>query len=234
MGSLITRSLWLGGTPFMLAFLIGGLSTMFLGMAIGSVTFFLKGPYFAIATLGVAMIARITIGNTLPRATSLTADLLSNYSLTNRYYLALVTAFVTFIVIYLVVHSRIGLGMKAIREDEEEASAIGINPFKTKMIALMMSSFFGGLAGGLYAFFYASYYWHTSFELLWCFEPILITFIGGAGTMIGPVIGSIFFVAMQEIFILTAGEAGTVIFGAAFIVVVLFLPKGLVGLVSKS
>jgi branched-chain amino acid transport system permease protein len=234
MGSLVTRLLWLDGTPFVVALLIGGITTLVLGMAIGSITFFLKGPYFSIATLAVAMIARITIGNILPRATSLTADLLRNYSLINCYYLALVTAFVTFVVIYLVVHSKIGLGMKAIREDEEEASAIGINPFKTKMIALMMSSFFGGLAGGLYAFFYASYYWYTPFELLWCFEPILITFIGGAGTIIGPVIGSIFFVAMQEIFILTAGEAGTLIFGAAFILVVLLLPKGLVGLVSKS
>jgi branched-chain amino acid transport system permease protein len=234
MGSLVTRFLWLDGMPFLLAFLIGGIATLILGLLIGSVTFFLKGPYFSIATLAVAMIARITIGNIFPRATSLTTELLRNYNITNCYYLALVTASVTFLVIYLVVNSKLGLGMKAIREDEDEASAIGINPFKTKMASLMVSSFFGGLAGGMYAFFYASFYWHTPFELLWCFEPILITFIGGAGTIIGPVIGSVFFVAMQEIFILTAGEAGTLIFGAAFILVVLFLPKGLIGLVSKS
>jgi branched-chain amino acid transport system permease protein len=199
-GVLVTRHLWLAGMPFIPAFLLGGIGTTILGVLVGSFTFFLKGPYFSIVTLAIAMIARLTIGNILPRATSLPTDLLKNYSISSSYNLSLLTAFMTLAVTYLAVHSKIGLAMKAIREDEEEASAIGINSFKTKRVALMISSFFGGLAG----------------------------------TMIGPIVGSVFFVLFEELFILTAGEAGVLMFGVAFILVVLFLPKGLVGLFIKS
>jgi len=136
----------------------------------------------------------------------------------------------------LIVNSRLGLGMIAIREDEEAAAATGINTFRYKVLALGVSAFFAGLAGGVYAYYQASYYYFTPFELIWAFEPLLIAFIGGTGTIIGPIIGAVCYVALRELFAITLGEASVIVFGCLFILVILFLPGGLIeaaGKVSK-
>jgi len=123
--------------------------------------------------------------------------------------------------------------MEATRDDEEAAQTVGVNIFKYKVIAFMLSSFFAGLAGGGFAYFHASFYWHLPFGLMWCFEPILIAFIGGVGSFIGPIVGSVCYVLLKEIFALTLGEMNVLIFGIVFILTILFFPKGIIGLPSK-
>ncbi len=118
--------------------------------------------------------------------------------------------------------------MLTVREDEEAAAAVGINVFRHKVLALALSAFFAGLAGSLFAYYYASYYYYIPFELDWCFDPLLIAFIGGVGTLVGPTIGTIIFVVLRQIFTLTLGEAHIVIFGIIFILIVFILPGGLI------
>jgi branched-chain amino acid transport system permease protein len=229
-GALTTRLLWLNGMPFPLAILAGGLSSVLLAVIVGFPALRLRGHYFAIGTLALAWIGHITIGNLLPGISFLTGRYVATYSLVLRYYVFLVIMVAALVTIYLVVNSRIGLGMEATRDDEDAAQTAGVNIVKYKVIAFTISSFFVGLAGGGFAFFYASYYWYLPFGLMWCFEPILITFIGGVGTFIGPIIGAVCYVVLKEIFALTLGEINILIFGIVFILTILFFPKGIIGL----
>jgi branched-chain amino acid transport system permease protein len=228
LGALFMRLLWIRGAPFYLALLTGGVSASVLAIILGMPGLRLKGAYFAIGTLALAVIARVTVGNILPGVSFLPGQYLAAYSLKPRYYLSLVLMLVTVATTYLIVNSRLGLGMVAIREDEEAAGSLGINTLKYKMIALVVSATLAGLAGGVYAFYQASYYYFTPFDLIWAFEPLLIAFIGGTGTIMGPVIGAIAYVALREIFAITLGEASVIVFGILFILVVLFLPGGLI------
>jgi branched-chain amino acid transport system permease protein len=232
-GALATRLTWVIGLPFYLAFPAGGISALCLAGVIGLPSLRLRGHYFAIGTFALAIISRIVIGNILPGVAVAPGEYVANYSLLPRYYLALSLAFTVTLVTYLVVHSRLGLGMMTTRDDEEAAEAIGVNTFKLKVIAFALSSFFTGLGGGFFAFYYISYYYYVPFDLLWCFEPLLITFVGGVATITGPILGSILFVALKEAFALTFGEISVLIFGAVFVLVVLFFPEGLVTLAGK-
>src|SRR5205823_4860217 len=84
--------------------------------------------------------------------------------------------------------SRLGLGMRAIREDEEAAEASGVGALRLKLLALALSTALAGLAGGLFAYYHISYYPAHPFSPTWTFDALLITFIGGVGTVHGPVL----------------------------------------------
>lgn len=232
-GALATRLLWTAGLPLYLAIGAGGLASVLLAVIIGLPALRLKGHYFAIGTLAVAWIARITVGNVLPGISFLPAPYMAAYSLVPRYYVFFTVMVGALLTIYFVVNSRTGLGMEATRDDEEAAQTAGVNIFKYKVIAFIISSFFVGLAGGSFGYFHASFYWHLPFGLMWCFEPILIVFIGGVGSFAGPIIGSICYVLLKEAFALTLGEMNVLIFGIVFILTILFFPKGVIGLPSK-
>ncbi len=233
LGAITTRSLWVWGTPFLLAFLIGGAVAVIFAMIVGHPALRLKGIYFAIGTLGLAQILKITVGNVLPTVADLPGDYIATYNLIPRYYLFLILAIITVAVVYWIGHSRLGLGMMAVREDEEAAKASGVNTFKQKMIALAISTFFAGLAGGAFAFYHVSYYHDLPFSPIWTFDALLITFVGGVGTLVGPIIGSFFYAIFKEFFARTFPELHVFIFGIVFILVVLLLPGGLVEMAAR-
>jgi branched-chain amino acid transport system permease protein len=227
-GALITRGLWLGGTPFPLALLMGGLGAAAFAMLIGGPTFRLRGAYFAIGTLGVAEALRITVARQFPLITSLPGPELASYDLATRYYLALGLAAAVTATAAGLRRSWIGLGLEAVREDEEAARATGVSVLAHKLLALAVSSFFAGLAGGVFAFQQVSYYPSAAFGPTWTFDALLITYVGGLGTVVGPVIGALFFIVVQEQLALNLAQGHQIIFGVLFIVVVLVFPGGLV------
>ena len=124
--------------------------------------------------------------------------------------------------------SRAGLGMQAIREDEEAAEASGVNALGLKLLALALSTALAGLAGGLFAYYHISYYPSHPFGPHWTFDALLITFVGGVGTLHGPVLGAIFYVLLKEYLAVRWVDFHLLIFGALFIGIVLLLPGGLV------
>jgi branched-chain amino acid transport system permease protein len=227
-GAFVTRTLWLDETPFALAFILGGLAAVVFGMLIGAPTFRLRGAYFAIGTLGVAEVLRITVSQNIPFISTMPGPLIASYELPPRYYLALGLALAATGTAYLLLRSPWSLGILALREDEEAAQATGVHVLRHKLLALALSSFFAGLAGGVFAFQQISYYPSAPFSALWTFDALLITFIGGLGTLVGPVIGAIFFILVRQQLAVALVEIHQVIFGILFIVIVLIFPGGLV------
>lgn len=226
-GALITRLLWVGKIPILLALFGGGVAAALLAGIVGIPCLRMRSAYFPIGTLALSMIAQITVGNIFPLAGSLSSEYIVGYNLSSRYYLALLVAVLTVLVVYQVVNSRKGLALVAIRDDEGAAEAMGVKTFRYKILALLISSFLAGLGGGIFAYHQVSYYYYTTFELSWSFLPTLTTFIGGLGTILGPIIGSMCFLALSEIFAISLGEIHILIFGFTFILIVLFLPGGL-------
>lgn len=227
-GSLVTRLIWLQGLPLLLGILAGGISAAISALIIGFPGLRLKGIYFSIGTLALAEAVRITINNILPGISALPAVALRNYSLISRYYLCFVVLALTVAVTSWLTKSKLGLGMMSVREDEDAARAIGVDVFRHKLIAFTISAALAGLAGSGFAYFHVSYYPSLTFSPEWTFDALIVTFVGGVGTVIGPLVGALFFVLIRDV--LSANLVGIhlLIFGVLFIVVVLLLPGGMV------
>jgi branched-chain amino acid transport system permease protein len=230
MGALVTRLLWTKNIPILLSLPLGGLAAALLAMIVGIPCFRMRVAYFPIGTLALGMIALLTVGNVFIAATALSPKLLQSFELFSRYYLALGLAVLTIVLIHFFLRSRPGLAIVAIRDNEKAAAAIGIKTLKYKTLALLVSTFLAGLAGGLYAYKHVSYYYDAPFDLNWSFAPALTTFVGGISTIAGPIVGSICFLALSEIFAVTLGQVHVLIFGLCFILIVLFLPGGLLSI----
>jgi branched-chain amino acid transport system permease protein len=228
MGALVARVTWLGGWPLPLAFVASAVAGVAIALVIGLPTFRLRGVYFSVGTLALAEMLRITVTNTQPNISALPTSQLVGYSLQPRYYVALALAACCVAATYALAHSRLGLGMVAVREDEDAAQATGVDALRHKVAALVISAFFAGLAGAAFAYHDVSYYLYRPFSPLWTFDPLLAVFIGGVGTVVGPVIGAVFYVVVSDLLAQQLVELHLIVFGVLFILVVLLLPGGLV------
>jgi len=228
LGALTTRTLWIAGAPVLVGMAAGAAVAGLFALLIGAVAFRLRGAYFAIGTLALGEILRITVGNVLSEISTLPAATIAGYRLASRYYLALGLATVAVLAVAALGSSRLGLGMQAIREDEDAAEASGVGALRLKLLALLLSTALAGLAGGLFAYYHISYYPAHPFSPHWTFDSLLITFIGGVGTVHGPVLGAVFYVFLREYLAIGWVDFHLLIFGALFIAIVLLLPGGLV------
>jgi branched-chain amino acid transport system permease protein len=233
-GSLATRLLWTSGTPLAVSMLAGCAGAVALALLVGLPAFKLRGVYFAIGTLALGQILFVAVGNEFPLISALPARALASYELLPRYYLFLSVAAATVAISYLLVHSRVGLGMMAVREQEDAAESLGVSALRHKLIALVLSALLAGLAGGAFAYYHVSYYPQFPFSPVWTFDSVMMAYIGGIGTVIGPVIGALFYVVVKEYLALNLVELHLIVFGTLFILVVLFLPGGLVEAWTKA
>lgn len=233
-GTLVTHFIWKAGIPFYLAMAAGGVAAMVLAVIIGLPTLRLKGLYFGIGTFALAEVCRIVVGSTFHRMLKMPSSYVASYNLISRYYVAFVVAVLAIVIVYLVTRSKLGLGMVAVRDDETAAQVTGVNTFKCKVLALFISALLAGLAGGVFAYLRVSFHYiFMMFSPVWTFEPLMAAIIGGAGTLVGPIIGSVFLVILSEIFALKLGEAHLIVFGFLFVLVVMYFPYGLVGSVGQ-
>ena len=233
LGSLATRLLWIRGVHIVPSILAGSLLAVAFALLIGAPAFRLKGVYFSIGTLALAEILNVTVGNVFPEISSLPVKELVAYDLIPRYYALLGLAVFIIGGAYLLVNSRLGLGMMAVREEEDAAESLGVSALRHKLLALAVSAFFTGLAGGAFAFYHVGYYYQYPFSPSWSLDMLTMVYIGGQGTILGPIIGAVFFVALRQFLLLNVGEYHLIIFGVLFILVVLFLPGGIVSLWGK-
>jgi branched-chain amino acid transport system permease protein len=227
-GALVTREMWFGGRPLAVSLVVGVAVTALAAGVVGVPMLRFRDIYFSVGTLAMGVAVFVTIGNIRPGISSLPVDALRDYQFTGPYFLALVVLVVTVGVSMQLARSKLGLGMMAVRDDEQAAGAIGVSALGHKMVAFVISAALAGLAGGSFAYFSVSYYPNFPFHVAWTFEAILAVFIGGIGTVAGPVVGAVFFVVGRDTLPTDIGEFQVVVFGLLFIVVVLLLPGGMV------
>lgn len=181
--------------PLWLALLAGGLLAAFVAFLIGAPVLRLRGDYLAIATLGFSEIIRIVITN----AQSFTNGALGIKdipALNDVRYIFVATA-VTFIFVTALVNSSYGRAFKAIREDEIAAEAMGVNLYKHKCMAFMMSAFFAGIGGGLYGALLGTVD-PKNFLFTLTYNFLLIIVLGGMGSITGSMLGAVIVTAGLE------------------------------------
>ena len=230
----------LGLTPWIGMFLGGALAAV-LGAIVGYLgfRFGLRGFYFVLLTVAFAEICRIgvsnidALGGPLGLYITFTGDPRQFQFQDGRvyYYIALALMLVATLTAWAVERRRFGVYLAAIREDEVAAEALGVNAFKYKMLAMIVSSFLTGLGGTFYAFYLFSLQPNTLFGIPLSVEIIIRPIVGGAGTLLGPIVGSFILTPLAEISRRYLGQGGLhgahlIAYGVLLIAVVLFLPEG--------
>lgn len=215
------------GVPFYMAMLVAGIAATVVACIIGPPTLRLRGAYFGIGTLAVAEVLRLFMTTAIPYEMYAPPDYYTSFSLIKSYYIGLTITIITIAIAYIVVHSRLGLVLQAIRDDEDAANASGINPAKYKMIVFIISSFLAGLAGGVFGFYRGVIIASHQFSPMWTLGPLVAATIGGWGTLSGPIWGSMVYVILQEVLGRYVRELHFILTGIIFILVIMFLPYGL-------
>ena len=235
----MVHSLQMIHLPFFPAIIVGGLVTASIGFLLAFPVFRVRGDYLAIVTLGFGLIIRVILNNAIG-ITNGPLGLKGIGAYTNLWWSWGWLVF-SLIVIMSLINSRYGRAMKAIRDDEDVAIAMGINSFKIKMIAFVTSAFFEGVAGGLLAHLITTIS-PTMFTFLLTFNLLIIIVVGGLGSMTGSIIATVIVVWGSEllrfvdqpmhIFSLTIpGVPGMrmVVFSILLIVVMIFAREGIMG-----
>jgi len=231
----------LGLSPF-LGMAAGGILGAMFALPIGLICFRLRGPYFSLATLAVAEIVRLVALNweeltagpmgllitTLPPISfaGMTVDWESKAPF---YYLAVALALFAMGLNYAVSRSRLGAYLTAVREDIDSAEGVGIDTVRTRLLALALSAFVAGLAGGFYALYFRYIDPDAVFAVSLSVEMIFIAVIGGLATTAGPIVGAVVLVTISELF-RERFQAGHLIFYGLFMMLVIrYLPEGIWG-----
>ncbi|MBC8175950.1 MAG: branched-chain amino acid ABC transporter permease [Desulfobacteraceae bacterium] len=197
----------------------------------------LRGDYFALGTLGLGEILRVVFtqgGSLTGGPVGLMLPSSEYRSMIPYYFFALSIALLALLCVWLLVRSRVGLALVAIREDEEAAAANGIHVLKFKIFAFAVGAFFTGLCGSLFAYYLFHIHPSGFFSLNWALLPVLMTILGGMGTLMGPVVGAFVLASVFELANLWLPEIHPIFSGAFIILVMLFLPGGIMSLGEKG
>jgi branched-chain amino acid transport system permease protein len=233
--------LGLGLSPFF-GMLAGGIIGALFALPIGLICFRLRGPYFSLATLAVAEIVRLVALNweqltagpmgllitTLPPM-SFAGMAIDWESKIPFYYLAVALALFAMGLTYVVSRSRLGAYLTAVREDMDSAEAVGIDTVRERVVALVLSAFVVGLAGGFYSLYFRYIDPDAVFAISLSVEMVFIAVVGGLATTAGPIVGAVVLVGISEIF-RERFQAGHLIFYGLFMMLVIrYLPEGIWG-----
>jgi branched-chain amino acid transport system permease protein len=227
----------LGISPWASVFL-GVVLAMISAAMIGLVSFRLRGPYFALCTIAFAEVLRLVAKN-LPNVTGgdvgIQVPLLFTHSTIRSFYYAgvLLTAF-AFALSAWIERSRFGYYLMAIREDQDTALSVGVNATHCKLWALVISAAITGLGGALYASMFLFIVPDQVLAMDISTEIAIVAMLGGAGSLLGPLLGSVILESSSEIFKNVFKEANLLIYGVLIVVVVLFMPEGLVGAITRK
>jgi branched-chain amino acid transport system permease protein len=217
------------------AFVASGLVAAIASLVIGLPTFRLRGPYFAIATIGISEAVRIIMTN-LPFTGGA-----SGYRIVEKgpfrqmehYFTALGLATIAVIIAMLTARSKFGFGLRAIRQDEDAAADVGVNPFTEKLKAHALAAALAGMAGGVLARRAAYIEPGGVFAFATSVQFLLMPVIGGIGTVWGPVIGGVVFGIIEEEIIAEFPSVHLLIYGALLILIILVEPGGILGTIRK-
>ncbi len=237
----------LGPQPVWIAFLGGILMAALFGFLIGKLAFRVRGAYFVIVTISFAQVMRMValnwvdltegpmaLNNIPPLSVWLPWDgVIPLYKKEYNYLLVLAVAVVCFLVIQRLVQSRVGRALVALRENESLARSVGIDVTRYLVVATVIAAGMAGAAGGLYTH-YIRIVDPDVFMFIYTVTMVIMVVTGGKGTLAGPIVGGLAFGILPEVLREVARpEVQWIIYGVAMIVVVFFLPQGIVPAVKN-
>jgi branched-chain amino acid transport system permease protein len=230
------------GLPIWLTVPLAGLVAGVFGVLIGAITLRLQGPYFVIVTLAFSEVLRILATNWIaltngpmgiagvPQPPSVAAaGIVGGKQI--YYFMAAGLVAVSLYLAWRLVRSNSGRAAVAVRENRFVAQSVGVDPFVTALHVFALSAVLAGFAGGFYAH-YVSFVGPEVFRFSFMASMIIMVLMGGKGTLLGPVLGAVIVVALEES-LRQAQELRLTLFGLIVMAVVLFAPRGLMGLLAR-
>lgn len=220
------------GLPAVPAWLLAGAVSALVALLLGLAVLRLRGHAFAIATLVVVELLREIVngwvsltgggmGINLPTAMS------PQQGARHYFYAMLVLVVLTYLAMHAVAVRRLGFGLRCIKQNEDAASMVGVNTTVFKSLAFMLSAAFTAAAGAVYASWTAYIEPADVFDIMFSIKAIVMVLLGGAGTLLGPLLGAVTFLALDELVWRNFLTLHTGILGVLIIVLILFLPMGL-------
>jgi branched-chain amino acid transport system permease protein len=219
--------------PLPLVIVFGGLVSFILALLMGFLTLRLRGMYFIIFTFGVSELMRHFLLWWETNMKGTVGRFVVSVDYPTVYYVMLAIFAAALLTAFLIRRSKFGLALRSIGEYEEAALHIGINVTFLKTITFAVSSFFMGAAGATMATRWTYIDPSIAFNPLFSFMPVLMAIFGGIGRLYGPILGATIFALLEEVLITRFPYYYMLFFGIILIVVILFLPYGLVGLIKE-
>jgi branched-chain amino acid transport system permease protein len=229
---------WLG-VPFQAGLIAGAAVAALFALLISYPVFRMRGIYFAIGTLILPEVLKVwfsywrPVGNVyqgMGAGYSVTG--VAGVTLVDTYWLGLAVAAASIIVVHLILRTRLGLGLTAIRDNENTAASAGANVFRLKLSSFIIAAFIMGIVGAVYYIFSPRINPTGGYSIRWLLVPLMATVIGGEGLEEGPIIGAaiITFLTFQ---LADYGAWSLLIQGIILLVVVTVMPQGIAGLLRQ-
>ncbi len=227
---LVAKLAW----PWPLAVLAGTAVAVALAVPLGWIMLRLRGPYFALGMLGLMQVLT-TVASAWSGVTGGGEGIYLPPTATLRplYYASAGLVVAGIAVTWLVERSAFGLKLLSIREDELAADAMGVDTTRAKLAAFVIASIFPAVAGGLYAWRLSYIDPSSAFPLSYEVRTILMSIFGGAGTVLGPLLGGIVLTIVGEVLWAKFAELHLLLFGSLIVLVLLFMPEGLIPLLRR-
>jgi branched-chain amino acid transport system permease protein len=221
-----------------LAMILGPIVVLPIALIVGWICFRLRGPYFTLSTIAVGEVVRLVAlnwNNLTGGAVGVVIrpSLFTGTSKLPYYYIVLVIAVSSVLLCSVLSRRKLGYYLMAIREDEETGESIGIDTTRYKLIALALSASLTAVVGAFYANYFLFVDPTIVLPLALSVEIVLMAIIGGLGTVAGPILGAILLKLSSELFRNEFAQANLLIYGVLLIVVILFMPGGLIGGVRR-
>jgi len=227
---------FLGLDPFLSVFL-AGLVAVALALPTAALVFRFQGGYFAVGTWVVAEVYYLVIANSSVLGGGLGRSLQALRGIPRAererltYWIALAVGVGAVALVYLLLRSRRGLALTAIRDSARASESLGIDVFRSKLFAYLIAAFGGGVAGALIYLNLLRILPTAAFSVNWTAAMIFVVVIGGIGTIEGPIVGTLVFFVLREL-LADYGAWYLIVLGAVAIAVMVWAPHGLWGLVA--
>ncbi|MEW6425711.1 MAG: branched-chain amino acid ABC transporter permease [Bacillota bacterium] len=223
------------GFPVWLGVLFGGVVAVLFALVISVPIFRMRGVYFTIATWIVAEALLVFFSNWAYVRQGMGFFIRAAYKLTTDqlYYAALFLGLGAVVLVYVLLRTKLGLGLMAMRDEETAAETAGVEIFRSKLACFLISSFVVGLTGGVFYLSQVFIQPYAAFGINWTIAVVFMVIIGGIGTIEGPVIGAVIYVILQQYLSEYVGMS-LLILGAVAILVILASPAGIMGTVQKK
>ena len=218
------------GFPVLLALPFSGFAGVILGLLFAP-TLRLSGIYFAIVSLALAGICRLIIANMPERITggSFGLQLGSRAEPVLSFYVMMFVMLLALGTILWLSRSRLGKALRAVRDDAEAADMMGVNVVRVRLYGWLIAAFFPALCGGIEAWYTNVVDTETAFNTLTTAKTVIYAVAGGLGTVTGPIVGAVAMVWLDELIWRQFPRINLLILGIATVLLVLFLPRGLIG-----
>ncbi len=219
--------------PLPLVIFIGGLASFILAYLVGSATLRLRGMYFTMFTFGLVELVRNLVHWWEVNITGTVGRLIASEEPITIFYGMVAIFLAVLFASWLIKRSRFGLALRSIGESEEAAAHTGVNVNRIKAVTFGVSAFFMGLTGATMCMRWSYIDPTTAFSIQYSFMPVLMAIFGGMGHLYAPVLGATIFSLLEELLTTKFPYYYMLIFGLTMLIVIVFMPYGLEGVVER-